>query len=225
MSKLPTFDFIKKYREDAAKNLEKAQKFQQEVAQAEALKQALTFRYEEAVKAQVIDGADNAKELEEISELLDRAERDLSNKKRAQIVARSVSKPTVTKEDVDREFRVFLAMYNNETLANAAKDILKKKEAYINAELEYARLVEHGKGQASLAASVVYPNSISVPYQVSGYKTAQDRRQKTLSEGDLLELATGKKPRSLEPITKPVKGQDGITRFVPIDEENEGGNE
>jgi HEPN domain-containing protein len=223
MKQLPTFDFINEYKKEAEESLKKQQKYEQEVAKAEELKKALDYRYETAVKAAVIEGIDNTAELEEINALLEKAERDLSNKKRAQLVARNLNKPKITPQDVDREFRAYQAKYQSEIVEPAAKELLKAKEVYIQAKLEYNRLVAHFNEQARLATYAINPNAVSVSYQV-GFKSAQDRRRKTISEIDLAELEQGKTPQSLKPITKPVKGQDGITRFVPVDEESERGN-
>ncbi|MEH7439545.1 hypothetical protein V7182_18875 [Neobacillus drentensis] len=219
---LPTFELINKYNEETEKQHEVAAKHREEVTHAQALVQALNFRYEEAVKDAVVNNADNAQLVDELSEQLTKAERDLANKKRMQQVAASYNKRTITRKDVERELKTFQNTYQSEVMKPAMKELRKAKEAYISAYLDCARKVAHFDEQARHAFITVNPSykGYNVPYSV-GFTTRDDVSSKSLTDADLRELSRGLQPSSLKPLMRAVREASGRIYYVPVEGDNE----
>lgn len=215
--KLPTFQILDTYNAETAKGFEVQSQYRKKITEAQGLLNALNFRYEAAVKAAVLEGKNNSTELEEISEQLEKAERDLSNKKRMQQVVQLVNKRTVTVEDVDREFKLFRNEYQNEVIKKSEKELRKAKEFYITTYLEHTSKINHFDEQARTVVNTINPNTIGVPYSV-GFKTQDNIRHKCITGEDLHALKRGMKPLSLQPRKQPVQ-RNGVTYFEDITED------
>jgi hypothetical protein len=219
---LPVFDLINEYNAETAKRYEQLEKYAKDVTEAQALFNALNYRYEEAVKAAVIEGKDG-KEAEELSEQLDAAERKLKNAKRMQLAAQQLNSRKVTAEHILQGLAAYKASYDSEVIKPSEKELRKAKEAYINAELEHMRKIKHFEDEVNAAYLTVKPNTIGgAPFSV-GFGTYDNRAHKTITEQDVRELRQGKKPSSLAPRRQPVV-IDGVTQFVPLEEDLEEGS-
>jgi hypothetical protein len=219
--KLPTFDLINKFNEETQQQLALTEKNKQQVDEVQALINALEYRYEQELKKLVAEGKDSSEQLDQLSEQLSKAERDLANKKRMQQVARSINKRSISKEDVERELRDFQNKYQSEIVNPSEKELRKAKEAYINAFLEHKQKLDHFENVARSAFFTINPSYsvYSIPYEV-GFKTQDNIRNKCITDEDLDALAQGKQPNSLKPLTKAVKGENGHFIYVPIEGEN-----
>jgi len=224
--KLPTFGLIEKYNEEGAKNLELLEKHSAQVNESQALVTALEYRYEQELTKLVKEGKDGSKQLDEISEQLSAAERDLANKKRMMQVAKHLNKRKITKEDIEQELREYQEKYQVEVITPAIKELRQLKEAYIAKFLEVKQKIDHFDVEARNAFFTVNQSykGMSIPYGV-GFRGLDNVRHKCITDVDLIELDRGLQPSSLKPRTKPVKGIDGITRFEPLAEDVEGDNE
>jgi multidrug efflux pump subunit AcrA (membrane-fusion protein) len=216
---LPTFEGINKYNEETQAQQALSQKHAAQVNEAQALVSSLEYLYEQELKKVVTEGKDGSEQLEQLSEQLNKAERDLSNKKRMQQVARSVGKRSVSKEDIEQQLRAFQNRYQSEVIAPSEKELRKFKEAYINAFLEHMNKINHFDNVARSAFFTVNPsyNGYNIPFEV-GFKTQDNRRQKLITSEDLTALERGQKPSSLKPLTKTIKDDNGHIHYVPIEE-------
>lgn len=222
--KLPKFELIEVYNEETERSLELQQKYTQQVTEAEMLVKALNMRYETAVKAAVMEDKDNAAELEEICEQLDKAERSLNDNKRMKQVSSTVNKRTVTAEGIKQGLNQYEETYQKAYFNPAAKKLRELKEAYIEQFLEVLRIEAHFNEEARNAVYTVNPSAIGVPYSV-GFGTQQNINHKCITDVDLIELSRGQKPRSLQPLTKQVTNEYGHIVFMEINEDEEGGDE
>jgi hypothetical protein len=214
-AKLPTFDLI-----ENEKSLELQEKLAQQVTQAQALVNALDYRYGEEVRAAVIENKENAELLDELSAQLDKAKRDLDRAKRMQQVGNNVNSRTVSKQDIENGLRAYQNMYQTEVIKPSEKELRKAKEAYIAAFLEHDRKIRFFDEQARAAYLAVNPSAISIPYGV-GFGTIQNVSHKCITSDDLRVLEQGQQPSSLKPMMKLVEDENGHSHYVPVDEEGE----
>lgn len=221
---LPTFDLINTYNEESAKQFELMQKHQDELNEAQALVNALNYRYENELRSSVVDGKDNEKELSEIADQLEEAERKLSQAKRKQNVASSLNKRSVTEQDILQGLSVYQSEYQKDVVEPLVKEVRKAKEAYINAFLAVENAVRHFQAQADAAYSTVKPNSPSGAPLSVGIGTQDNIVHKCITSDDLHYLARGQKPKSLAPRVKTVKNEKGHISYVPLEEDLEGGS-
>jgi hypothetical protein len=216
------FELIEKYNEETAKTYELQSKVSKQVSEAQALVSVLTYRHEQALKAAVLDNAENQELVDELSEQLHKAKRDLENKKKAQQIASlEGSKRTITDVDVMQGLADYQRQYQIEIIAPALRQLRKAKEAYINEFLDVMRKIQYFDEQTQAAYLTIKPNTIGKPPYSVGFGTLDNVKHKCLTDADLLELGRGQKPNSLKPIKKPVKNAKGHIVFVPVDEEGE----
>jgi hypothetical protein len=220
---LPTFELINEYNAETGKHLKQLEKYSKNLNEAQALVNALNYRYEEALKAAVMEGKDG-EELQNLSEQLDAAEQKLKNIRRIQLVAQQLNSRKITEQDIIEGLKDYKVGYQDEVIEPSEKELRKLKLAYINAELEHMRKIKHFQEQANAAYLTIKPNTVgNAPFSV-GFDTSDNRRHKTITERDLIELAQGRKPSSLDPRTKPVK-INGVIQYVPLEEDLEEGDD
>jgi hypothetical protein len=220
MEQLPKFELIDKYREETQQQLAKQKEYTDKVTQAQALVNALDIRIKLAIDEAVNKGADNRELLTQLKKEKAATLLELDTIREMKQAA-AVNKRTVTPEDIQRGLAAYQNEYQSEVIAPALKQLRKVKEVYIAEYLEIMRKIKHFEEQAQAAYLTIKPNTIGKPPYSVGFGTQQNVNHKCITDTDLHEMARGQKPKSLEPIKKAVRNNDGKIVFVPVEEGEE----
>ncbi|MGG4166835.1 hypothetical protein ABEW00_05025 [Rossellomorea vietnamensis] len=191
------FELLNTYNKETAKTLDVMRQYAEQEKEAQELVNTLIMFYEDTVKRHVIEDKDLTIELQKINNELDAAEEDLKNKQRMKQVAGKVDKRTISKQQLESEFRKFQAQYQQEHVDEDIKEVRKAKEAYVKALLKYKGTINDFDMQARAVQNVLSPNSPFMPFSV-GFKSQPQVERYAITSHDLKELERGIMPQSLK---------------------------
>jgi Glu-tRNA(Gln) amidotransferase subunit E-like FAD-binding protein len=193
------FDFIDKVKEQRDKRM---QDYMDMAAREEEAKRewlALKQQFEQTLIKGIHDKQDVTKELEQLNEEIEKAEKTYKLRQREREVYRRIKQEeAITTDDVLREWNeVYYPKVKEERLGPILKRMLRAKRDYVQAVLEYRGLVREIDDEINSVCNIV---GDSIRYRLSkvSFNFRQEREKYQLTAADLSELERGEMPRSLQ---------------------------
>ncbi|GAM12109.1 hypothetical protein [Mesobacillus selenatarsenatis] len=198
-NKLPRYELFEKYNEEKQQGLQVQQEYAEKVTVAELEVKGLEYRYNEAIKKAVAEGADNRKELAKIKKEQSAAIANLEHAREMQKAARAINSGSITLEDLENGLKEYQTKFQNEHIDPEVKKLEKLKIEYLVQFIEIQRRIKFFEDEARKAFNTINPRygGYTIPYSV-GFRTQQAIEKVCVTSCDIQTLQRGEVPNSVK---------------------------